>query len=132
MQQGIQPVQPQRRAEKAGEHLPPRNRHQQRFAAGRAVCQHFFHQRFAAQGQRFRVRRGGKVHAAITEPPAQLPQAHGGIGPGQVHFIDKNKRGYAVTCQQLPQRFGVGLHAVGAADDQHRVIQHLQSTLRFG
>ena len=79
-----------------------------------------------------RVGRGGKIHAPVPEPPAQLPQAHGGVRAGQVHLVDKYKRRYAVTCQQLPQCLGVGLHAVGAGDDQHRVIQHLQGALGLG
>ena len=73
MQQAIQAVQPQGCAKKAGEHLPPRNSHQQSLAAGNTAGQHFFHERFTAQGQGFGVRRGGEIHTAIPEPPTQLP-----------------------------------------------------------
>lgn len=73
MQQAIQAVQPQGCAKKAGEHLPPRDGHQQSLAAGNTAGQHFLHQWFAAQGQGLRVRRGGEIHTAIPEPPTQLP-----------------------------------------------------------
>ena len=73
MQQAIQAVQPQGCAKKAGEHLPPRNSHQQSLAAGNTAGQHFLHQWFAAQGQGLGVRRGGEIHTAIPEPPTQLP-----------------------------------------------------------
>ena len=131
-QQPVQPVQPQRRAEKHREHLPPRNSGLHGFCRCCAGLKHLVHQRLAAQSQRLRVGRGGKIHAPVPEPPAQLPQAHGGVRAGQVHLVDKYKRRYAITRQQLPQCLGVGLHAVGAGDDQHRVIQHLQSALGLG
>ena len=73
MQQVIQAVQPQGCAKKAGKHLPPRDGHQQGVVLRLAVRQHFFHQRFTAQGQGFGVGRGGEIHAAIPEPPTQLP-----------------------------------------------------------
>ena len=34
--------------------------------------------------------------------------------------------------QQTPERFGVALDAVGAADDQHCIIEHLQGALGLG
>ena len=131
-QQLVQALQAQRRAKKAGEHLPPRNGLHQRGGARRAGGQHFLHQRFAAQCQRLGVGRGGKVYTAVAKTAAQLPQAHGGVGPRQVHLVHKHKRRHAVARQQLPQRLGVGLHAVGAADHQHRVVQHLQGALGLG
>ena len=73
MQQAIQAVQPEGCAKKAGEHLPPRNSHQQSVVLRLAVRQHFLHQWFAAQGQGLGVRRGGEIHTAIPEPPTQLP-----------------------------------------------------------
>ena len=132
VQQFVQPVQPQRRAKIAGKYLPPGNGLYQRVVSRCAVGQHFFHQRFTAQGQGFGVRCAGKIHAAVPEAPPQLPQAQGGIGPRQVHLVDKHKGGHPVAGQQFPQGFGVGLHAVSAADDQHRIVQHLQGPLGLG
>ena len=37
-----------------------------------------------------------------------------------------------VALQQPPQGLRVGLHAVGPADDQHRVVQNLHCPLRLG
>ena len=132
LQQPVQPVQPQRRAEKAGKHLPPGDGRHQRVGVGSAFGQHLLHQRLAAERQRFGVGRGGKVHAAVPEPPPQLPQPHGRVGPRQVHLVHEHKGGHTVAGQQFPQGFGVGLHAVGAADHQYRVIQHPQGPLRLG
>ena len=131
-QQAVQPVQPQRRAEKHREHLPPRNGCHHGLGRGRAVFQHLVHQRLTAQGQCLRVGHGGKIHAPVPEPPAQLPQADGGIGTRQIHLVHKYKGGHPVAGQQLPERLGVGLHAVRAGDHQHRIIQHLQGALGLG
>ena len=100
-QQPVQPVQPQRRAEKHREHLPPRNSGLYRFCRCCAGLKHLVHQRLAAQSQRLRVGRGGKIHAPVPEPPAQLPQAHGGVRAGQIHLVDKQEGGHAVALQQL-------------------------------
>jgi hypothetical protein len=51
---------------------------------------------------------------------------------GQVHLGDEHKSGHIVAFKQLPQGFGVSLHPVRAADDQHRIIQHLQGALGLG
>ena len=131
-QQAVQPVQPQCRAEKHREHLPPRNGRHHGLGRGLAVFQHLVHQRLTAQGQCLRVGHGRKIHAPVPEPPAQLPQADGGIGTRQVHLVHKHKGGHPVAGQQLPERLGVGLHAVRAGDHQHRIIQHLQGTLGLG
>ena len=34
--------------------------------------------------------------------------------------------------QQTPERLGMALDAIGAADDQHSIVKHLQSALRLG
>ena len=82
VQQGVQTVQPQRRAEEHREHLPPGNRGHHGFGGCRAGLEHLIHQRLTAQGQRLGVGRGGEIHTAVPEPPAQLPQTHGGIRAG--------------------------------------------------
>ena len=52
--------------------------------------------------------------------------------PGQVHLIDEHEGRDVIPPQEPPERFGVALDAVRAADDQHRVIQHLKGPLRLG
>ena len=132
LEQPIQTVQPQRRTKKAGKYLPPGNRRHQGVGLGGSVSQYFLHQRLTAQRQRLGVRLAGEIHTAVPEPPPQFPQAYGGIGTGQIHLVHKHKGGHPVPGQQLPQRFGVGLYAVGPADHQHRIVQHLQGALGFG
>ena len=51
---------------------------------------------------------------------------------GQVHLVEKQKRRYLIAFQQPPEGQGVGLHAVGAADDQHGAVQHRHDALGLG
>lgn len=55
----------------------------------------------------------------------------GGIRPGQIHFIDKQKDRDMIAFQQLPDSFGVTLHAVRSADYQNGIVQHLHGALGF-
>ena len=78
------------------------------------------------------LRRGGEVHAAAVQPPLQFLHQLGAVSACQVHLIHKEECGHAVPLQQPPQCPGVGLDAVGAADDQHGAVQHPESPLRLG
>ena len=134
-EQRVNALHPQRRPEIAGENLPPRNGGHQ-ILPGNVPGQKGVHQRFTAQGQRLGPGGGGgvggKVHAAVPEPPAQLPQPNLPVGAGQVHLVDKNQRWNVVPLQKPPQRGGVALHPVCARDDQNGIVQHLQGALRLG
>ena len=134
--QRVDAVQPQRRAEQAGEHLPPGDGRDDIFLPRVRARKHLLHQRFAGHGQRLGAGGGGhigaKVHTAVAKAGAQLAQAHGAVRPGQVHLVDEHKRRHAVALQQPPQRLGVGLHAVGARNDKDRIVKHLQRALGFG
>ena len=93
-----------------------------------------FHELLVAQGQRFVP--GGlcraEIHEAIPQPPVQLGQQFFPAQAGQVGLVHEHERGHPVAPQQPPERLGVALHAVGGADHQHRVVQHLQGALGLG
>ena len=133
LQQGRHALDPQRRAEIAGEDLPPGHQTRHRPGQQRAGL-HILRQRaLVAEGQLLIQRRGRlrEVHAAAVQPP-QGGQQRLPPRAGQVHLVDEQKGRNLVPGQQLPQGAGVPLHAVGAADDQNRVVQHLQRPLHLG
>ena len=47
------------------------------------------------------------------------------------NFIDKQKARHGVAFQQLPQRLGVTLNSVGAADHKYGVVEHPHCALGF-
>ena len=93
-----------------------------------------FHQPLVAEGQRFVAggRIGPEIHKAVPQPMVELFQQRLPAGAGQVHLIEENEGRDVIPPQQTPERFGVALDAVGAADDQHRIIEHLQGALGLG
>ena len=133
-QQGVHPVQLEGRAEPAREHVPPRNGGDD-VPVGQGLARKVgFHQALVAQGQGF-VPGGGvraEVHKTLPQMAAQLVQQRFPAGAGQVHLIYKKEGGHPAAPQQGPQCLGVALHPVGAADDQHRVIQHPHRALGLG
>ena len=62
----------------------------------------------------------------------QIRQQRRAVRARKVHLVDEEERRHAVALQQPPERAGVALHAVRAADDKDRVVEHLQGALRFG
>ena len=79
---------------------------------------------------------GSGAAVKSTQPSPNRPRSSrsrtAASAPRQVHLVHEHKGGHTVAGQQFPQGFGVGLHAVGAADHQYRVIQHPQGPLRLG
>ena len=63
---------------------------------------------------------------------AELGHERGPAWVGQVHFCEEYKRRDLPPAQEPPERLRVGLHAVRCADDQDRVVQHLQGALHLG
>ena len=53
------------------------------------------------------------------------------VGSRQIHFVDKEEGGHLIPFQQIPQRPGVPLYAVGAGDHQNGTVQHLQRPLHL-
>ena len=72
-----------------------------------------------------------EVHASLAQLRPQLLQHSAAVGAGQIHLVDKQEGGNAVLFQQPPKGAGVPLHAVRPADDQDRVIQHLERALHL-
>ena len=50
---------------------------------------------------------------------------------GNIHLVDEDKRRNMISFQQVPDRMRMRLHAVDAADQYDRVVQHLQRALHF-
>ena len=53
------------------------------------------------------------------------------ICPFLIHLVDKQNGGDLITGKQPPECLHMSLHPVRAADDQHRIIQHLQGPLHL-
>ena len=133
-QQRVHPVQLQRRAEPAGEHPAGGDGVRHRLSGHGALGQELLHQPLVAQSQLLAalLGGGGEVHTAGGKAGAQLGQQGGAALPRQIHLVYKQEHRHPMTLQQLPQGQGVALHPVGAADDQHRRVQHLQGALHLG
>ena len=74
----------------------------------------------------------GKVHEPCLQTGIQLLQHRRSVRPRQVHLVHEHKSRHPMGAQQMPQRGRVALHALRAADDQHRAVQHREGTLRLG
>ena len=74
----------------------------------------------------------GEVETALVQMLAELGHERGPAWVGQVHFREEYKRRDLPLAQEPPERLRVGLHAVRCADDQDRVVQHLQGALHLG
>ena len=131
---GVHPVELQPGAEKARKQLPPPDEAAQLRVRDAAALQIALEHALVAERGVFphvRLRRG-EVHARGVELPLQRFQPRRAVRAGQVHFRHEQKRRDAVAPQKLPERFRVRLHAVRAADDEHRRVQHLQRALHLG
>ena len=134
IQQRPYAVQFQPGAEAAGEQLPSGDQRPEVSRRNAAGFQIVFQQCFVAHGGIFRdlLRGCGKVHAGGAELLPQLSQQPVLPHSGQIHLVEKQKRRHLIAFQQPPEGQGVGLHAVGAADDQHGAVQHRYDALGFG
>ena len=127
-------VQLECRAEPARENMPPGNGRDDLGICQLSGLQHPVHQVLIAKSQRFIPvgLRHAKIHKPFAEAMIQLGQQLFLALAGQVGLVYKHKGGHMVAPQQPPERFGVALHAIGAADHQHGIIQNLQSALGLG
>ena len=86
------------------------------------------------EGDAFQPRflRRPEIDAALGEALGQL--FHQRLAPraGQIHLGHEHKGRHPGALQQPPERLGMGLHAVGAADDQHGIVHDLQRSFRLG
>ena len=120
-------------AEPAGEELSRRNQRPNglRLHAPRLqICGERF---LAAHGNVFQKIAAlcGKVHAAVGKAALQRCEQRLPVRAAEIHLVDENERGHRIALEQPPERARVALHAVRAADDEHGVIEHLQSALHL-
>ena len=66
-----------------------------------------------------------EIHTVFAELILQIGKNALFVRAVHVHLVDENKARHAVLLQKPPQGQRVALDAVGAADDQYRVIEHL-------
>ena len=92
-----------------------------------------FQEPFVAQRDTFiqRLSVGGEIHTPVAEFFFQFLQERVFVRAVHIHFVDEEKTRDMVFLQQPPQRDGMALYAVGAADDEDRFVQHLQGAFRF-
>ena len=129
---GILPL--QGHAKPAGKDVPPGDGRDDVLRRQAARVQHLFHQALVAEGQCL-VPFGllcAEIHESVAQTVGKLAQQRIFARAGQVHFIDEHEGRDMIPPQQTPERLGMALDAVGAADDQHSVVEHLQSALRLG
>ena len=132
VQQRVHAVQLQRRAEVARKGFSLRDQLCDLAVVQTAGLKVLLEQALIAHSKllRHRVRRG-EVHTAAVQPRFQLLQECISVCAVQIHLVDEQERRDALPGQQPPQRFRVRLHAVRAADDQHRTVEHLQRALHL-
>ena len=123
----------ERGAEAAGENFPRGDQSGERVVRKRAALQQLLESRFV--GQRGVLVALVRLRAEIdarAEALLQIRQQRRAVRARKVHLVDEEERRHAVALQQPPERAGVALHAVRAADDKDRVVEHLQGALCFG
>ena len=73
-----------------------------------------------------------EIDNAGRKPLFQLTQQQHALRAVQIHLVDEQEGRDIVPRKQPPERFRVRLHAVRAADDEHRVVEHLKRALHLG
>ena len=97
---------------------------QQRFVPlGNSLLQRLIHTAGLLQGTQVDDVRG--------EAAAHLPDERLLIRTGAVNLVQEDQHGHTVALQQPPDRLGVTLHALGAADHQYRIVHHRQRPLHL-
>ena len=130
-QQLVHAVQLQRGAKAAGKQLPFLDQPPQIPFCDHTGFQIGFQQGLVAQGGIFRdcIKVLPKIHASGGKLPVQGFQKFLFFHCGKIHLVDEQERGHMVSLQQPPQGQGMGLHPIGAADDQHGAVQNRHSPL---
>ena len=122
------------RTEEAGKELPPGNEAPEIGVGDNPGFQVIFQQGLVAEGGALgnSLFFHAEVHAAGRELGLELRENGLPVGAGQVHFVDEEKHRHLVPLQQPPEGQGVGLDAVGAADEQHRAVKDGHGPLGLG
>ena len=79
----------------------------------------------------FIIRQSSKIHTVLAQPVFQLPHQRFPVSAFPVHLIYENKDRHLIPLKQLPEGHRMPLNPVRAADDQHRIVQHLQDPLHL-
>ena len=134
----------QRRARHQREDLPAPDLFPQRVQPGFtvvAVRQPRLQQRLVVGGHGLGSLRGQRavrpegapqVQNVARQAIAHRAQRRFRVRPGAVGLVQEQERRHAVALQQPPHRLRMALHALGAADHQHRVVHHADRALHFG
>ena len=130
------PLQLQRRSEPAGEQGPLPDEGGQGFFGECAALQILRQRLLAGRGRLLKEGLPGaaEVHEALPQAGAQSGEQAGALhapAAHQIHLVDKEKNRHTAALQKLPKGAGVGLDAVGAADDQDGAVYHLQGPLHL-
>ena len=128
-EQFVHAVQVQRRAEKTGEKFFRRPQGGDRLIGQSAVCQIGVQSSLVTQGDALLIVPGC---AEFAEMGLHILQQALLVRARQVHLVKKQQGRDVVAAQKLPEGFRVGLDAVGAADDQNRVVRYGHGPLGFG
>ena len=125
---------PQARAEKAGKDLPRADQRRDLPVVQRPRREVALHRPLVTEGEVFEkaLPLRAEVDAALGKAGRKLRRQRLAARAGQIHLGHKHENGQPVALEKAPQGLGVRLHAVAAADDEHRVVQDLQRPLRLG
>ena len=132
----------QRRPEPAGEDPALCDRFSKESCIESAGLQIGFQKFFITDGYSFRlfrpdtaavpgVRKSRKIRTVLAQPVFQLPHQRFPVSTFPVHLIYKNKDRNLIPFEQFPEGHRMPLDPVRPADDQHRIIQHLQNALHL-
>ena len=128
-EQFVHAVQVQRRAEKTGEKFFRRPQGGDCLIGQSAVCQIGVQSPLVTQGDALLIVPGC---AEFAETRLHVLQQALLVRTRQVHLVEKQQGRDVVAAQELPESLGVGLYAVGAADDQNRIVRHGHGPLGLG
>ena len=132
----------QRGSKPAGEDPALCDRFSKESCIGSAGLQIGFQKFFITDGYSFRlfrpdtaavpgVRKSRKIRTVLAQPVFQLLHQRFPVSSFPVHLIYKNKDRHLIPFEQFPEGHRMPLDPVRPADDQHRIVQHLQDALHL-
>ena len=128
-QQRLHSFQAQSRSEVTGKNLPGRHRLRHGCIGQPSRLQILLQKRLAAKRQFLKksfLLVSVKGNTSFVQLTLQLGEQRRAVVVRLIHLIHKHKDRDTILLQKLPERCGMPLHPVGAADHKQRVIQHLK------